>query len=222
MAETTVSMKDSFIHQQKNRVDEVLVEAQRLVNLYRHADSFGEEFNQKLDDLLLNIQPEVLTALSDIQGGIIVRRYCEFLKDKLNPKSDATDQAENADEETFQQTGYLPNPEDDFPLPVETVTASEGKTAPQSVPGKGVLEALFKTFMETHQAELTQILEKQTEMLTDLLERLDRNTHDIAAHQTNRLIDAIKTEAGKQKEYADIIESTGQAPVLVPDEMEGF
>ncbi|MBQ7413302.1 MAG: hypothetical protein IJV07_03395 [Alphaproteobacteria bacterium] len=222
MAETTVSMKESFIHQQQNRVDEVLVEAQRLVNLYRHSDAFGDDFNKKLDDLLINIKPEVLTALSDIQGGIVVRRYCEFLKDKLNPKSDTEGLAENADSEAPQQTGYLPNPDDDIPFPVEIGTASGEKTARQPSLGKGVLEALFKTFMETHQAELTQILEKQTETLTDLLERLDRNTHDIAAHQTNRLIDAIKTEAGKQKEYADIIESTGQTPVLVPDETEGF
>ena len=222
MAETATSMKESFIHQQQNRVDKVLVEAQKLVNLYRHADAFGEEFNSKLDNLLLNIKPEVLTALSDIQGGLVVRRYCEFLKDKLNPNPDAAHRTDGSGEETSPQTGYLPNPDDDMPLPVETMVSFGQDSPRQPSFDKGVLESLFKTFMATHQAELTQILEKQTETLTDLLERLDRNTHDIAAHQTNRLIDAIQQEAGKQKEYADIIETTGQTPVLVPDETEGF
>ena len=81
---------------------------------------------------------------------------------------------------------------------------------------------LFKNFLKSHQSELEELLKAQSETIATLLKRLDQNTYEVASHQTDRLIDALQQEVGKQKKYSDIIESTGQTPVLVPDEMEGF
>jgi len=195
MSELNKSFKDIFKQEQKNRGDEVIEEAQRLVNLYRHAEAFGEEFMAKLDEMLLDASPEVQTALSNILGGQVVRQYCLFLKDKKRPKEKQSDEKE----EVLQQKGYLPKP-----------------TATESAPagGSNTDSAALEMFAE--------LLKSQSETTSALLKRFDQHTHEMTPHQTEQLINALKQESGKQKSYSDIIESTGQTPVLVPDEMEGF
>ena len=201
------SLKSAFIKEQQNRTDNVVEEAQRLVNLYNHAEAFGEDFMSNLDEMLLAASPEVQTALSNILGGQIVRQYCLFLKEKTGQKEDEKVSEEN---EEIKREGYLPKPD-------EEAMAIGGSTV-----GSGDLDALFKNFLKAHQTELEQLLKAQSETISTLLKRFDQNTHEVASHQTDRLIDALQQEVGKQKSYSDIIESTGQTPVLVPDEMEGF
>ena len=201
------SLKSTFIKEQQNRTDNVVEEAQRLVNLYHHAEAFGEDFMGKLDEMLLAASPEVQTALSNILGGQIVRQYCLFLKEKTEQKENKKVNEEN---EEIKREGYLPKPD-------EELTAVSGSSI-----GSGDLDALFKNFLKAHQTELEQLLKAQSETISTLLKRFDQNTHEVASHQTDRLIDALQQEVGKQKSYSDIIESTGQTPVLVPDEMEGF
>ena len=202
MEKRTQSYRSAFIEEQKTHVDTVLEEAQRLVNLYRHADSFGEDFKVQLDQMLLSAPLEVQTALSDILGGQIVRQYCTYLKERTMPK----DVPEQKAEKPVQQQGYLPSPE-------ETV-APQGNT-------ENVAEVL-KEFLAAHQQELNKLLKAQSENLNTILGRVNQNTHEMALHQTDRLINAIQQETGKQKKYADVIEAGPQTPVLVPDETEGF
>ena len=87
---------------------------------------------------------------------------------------------------------------------------------------KSYIEALLKGFLTVHQQELNELIKAQSETLDTVLKRIDQNTHEVASHQTDRLINAIQKETGKQKKYADVIESGTQKPVLVPDETEGF
>ena len=200
----TQSLRNTFIEEQKIHTDTVLEEAQRLVNLYRHADSFGQDFAEQLDQMILSASSEVQTALSDILGGKVVRQYCSYLKERTTPQN-ASDQ--NTEQNPIPQQGYLPNPE-------------ESPTIPLQETGSNV-EALLESFLAVHKQELAELLKAQSDHLTTILGRFNQNAHEVAAHQTDRLINTIQQEAG-QKKYADVIEASPQTPVLVPDETEGF
>ena len=212
-SQKTASLKETFSAEQQEKTDIVLAQAQKLVNMYRHADSFDEAFSAKLDELLLSSGQDVQVALSNIQGGKIVRRYFEFLQGKTPAAEIKTETPEAVE---VAPVGYLPSPEDDIPMTVETPVSGSGGI------NLGHLELLLKQFMTTHRSELNAVLQSQTEALSTLMQRLDQNTHEVATHQTDRLIDALKHQTDKQKQYSDVIESPGQAPVLVPDDMEGF
>ncbi|MBR6411799.1 MAG: hypothetical protein IKS41_01390 [Alphaproteobacteria bacterium] len=204
------SFRSAFIEEQKTHVDTVMEEAQRLVNLYRHADAFGEEFMPKLDQMLLSASPEVQTALSDILGGQIVRQYCTYLKERTMPRE--TQPSDSDDNKPVEpQKGYLPTPDGDL----NQFLGGQGNS-------EGGMEALLKQFLTAHQQELNEILKAQSENLTTVLGKMDQNTHEGTSHQTDRLVNIIQQETGKQKKYEDVIEAGPQSPVLVPDETEGF
>ena len=205
MEKQTKSYRSAFIEEQKTHVDTVLEEAQRLVNLYRHADSFGEDFKVQLDQMLLSAPMEVQTALSDILGGQVVRQYCAYLKERVAPEQPANQKSD--EKKSVIQQGYLPSPEE--------ANATIGGNA-------GNVEGMLKEFFEAHQQALKELLKVQSENLTNILGRVNQNTHEMALNQTDRLINAIQQEKGKQKKYADVIEAGVQTPVLVPDETEGF
>jgi len=205
------SSKSEFEQQKQQNVDQVKLTAQRLVNQYRHADSFDEAFMKNLDKELSAVDSKVQAALSDILGGAVVRKYCEFLQKKNNPQ--ATTETENPETE---QVGYLPTPDQDKPLPDMTTSSptASGITSSQ-------IATVLKQIMDAHQAELEKILAAQSDSLSQLINNANQTTHEMASHQTDRLIHAI--QKGGDTHYSDIIESsTAQTPVLVPDEMEGF
>ena len=202
----TASMKTAFTRQKEDRVDKVMDEAQRLVNLYRHADAFGEGFQKKLDEMLKKISPEVQAAFSDILGGAVVRQYYDFL---MGNKADTSPDDALAEEPAPPaQQGYLPPPDEDD---IDTPAPMGGDST--------ALKSLVKNMIQAHQSELERLLQAQTETLSQVLQRLDKNTHDIASRQTDRLIHAMRQESGNT--YSDVIEET-PTPVLVPDETEGF
>ena len=199
---STQSFRSTFIEEQKIHTDTVIEEAQRLVNLYRHADSFGKDFMVRLDQMLLSAPAEVQTALSDILGGQIVRRYCTYLKERTMPKND-------------------PNPEEKQPLPQQGYLPDPNETSPSAQGTASDIESLLKSFLTAHKQELNDLLKAQSDHLETILGRFNQNAHEVATRQTDRLINTIQQEAG-QKKYADMIEASPQTPVLVPDETEGF
>ena len=182
-SQKTASLKETFSAEQQEKTDIVLAQAQKLVNMYRHADSFNEAFSAKLDELLLSSGQDVQVALSNIQGGKIVRRYFEFLQGKT-PAAEM--KAETVETAEVAPVGYLPSPEDDIPMTVETPVSGNGGI------NLGHLELLLKQFMTTHRSELNAVLQSQTEALSTLMQRLDQNTHEVATILTDLLIDDIK------------------------------
>jgi len=204
MSNQEQSFRSAFIQEQQNRTDYVLEEAQRLVNLYRHADSFGEAFMPELDKMLLAMSPEVQTALSDILGGQIVRQYYDYLKEKGKPAPEQDEQPETVENKPVS-VGYLPQPD------------SETNPVPG---GTADTEKLLKTLLEAHDSELKELLKEQTNTLSALLQRLNQKSPDssyvVRDYQPN-----YRRQANHKK-YSDVIEAGGQAPVLVPDETEGF
>ena len=121
MSETKETFLSSFKKQRQTQVDEVAEYAQRLVNLYRHVNSFNGDFPQELDEMLLSLSPEVLGALTNFVGGSTVRQYYDYLKAKKNPKNTETDTQNQKDE----QTGYLPSPAEDEMISLPTATMGD-------------------------------------------------------------------------------------------------
>ncbi len=205
------SMRSAFIRKKEEQSDQVLIEAQRLVNLYRNINTFPAEFHTEVDQSLLHASSEVQTTLTRIVGGEEVRRYLDFLKENKTYSDMSTDTKE--DDSLHPISGYLPDPEDDI-----IYSFSSGMPQPQ-VTNTVDIEKIIKNLTDSRQAELEKLLQVQTETLTNLLKQMDQSRQELAGHQTDRLINALHKDNQKQDKYSDIIEAS---PVLVPDETEGF
>lgn len=205
------SMRSAFIKKKEEQSDKVLIEAQRLVNLYRNINAFPEEFHTELDQTLLHTSSEVQSTLTRIVGGAEVRRYLDFLKENKVHSDLSTDTEE--DNDPHPVIGYLPEPENDINLSfVNEVPLTQNSTSID-------MEKVIKNLTDSRQSELEKLLKAQTETLTQLLKQMDQNRQELAGHQTDRLINALHQDTQKRDKYSDIIET---APVLVPDETEGF
>lgn len=204
MQTSNQSFRKAFVEDQTKRTDRVLDEAQRLVNLYRHADAFGADFAPKLDQMLLSLSPEVLSALSNILGGEVVRRYYTYLKDKTSSGHEQP----APDETIIPQQGYLPDPTQN------EVVSTSGADATD-------INRLLKEFLTAHQQELNEVLKAQSTNLETILKRIDQTVAN-PKYPTNYPMHTIEQGTKRPKEYADVIESGTQTAVFVPDETEGF
>ena len=74
------SVLEAFLNQRAKRQNSAIVEARKLVNLYRHLSLFGDDFLNQYNEMLMGATPEVQMVLPDIIGGTVVRQYLEFLK----------------------------------------------------------------------------------------------------------------------------------------------
>lgn len=233
-----------FNKKRKEQGNDALMNAQRLVNLYRHASAFGDDFIQKFNQELLQASPEVQTVLSDIVGGNVVRQYYDFLKEN------ATDIKSDNDKTALKKNGYLPSPDEDnaisYPLAGDTVS---------NVDTKG-LEKLFREISEANRvtiekqnqfltdsvnklsttdnpngtkqlaeimgSAIEKLIQSQTDVLLKAFQQFHQTTQNVANQQTNRLIEVIKQEGQKRSRYSDIIEfSTGGAEQKNTTEKKG-
>jgi len=135
MAQSTYT---AFKEYKKNKTDDTPQVAKRLVNIFRHLDYFGEDYEPTYNKMLQEASPTVLGVLSSITGGDEVLEYLDFLRNK----GTSTTPAE-------ENTDYLPSPEDIPPF------------QPDSLLGE-ILEKQ-NTLLEKQ----TEILEKLTRVLTE-------------------------------------------------------
>ena len=211
------SLRKEFIQKKEDQSDKVLEEAQRLVNLYRHSQSFPPEFHEELDKQLAQTSFEVQAALPRIVGGDEIRNYIDFLKMNISETSKASDET-NEDTTQSSFNGYLPDPTDDIPLSSEKLPSfSDSGMAAETSQN---LRKLVEELTSAKQSELEKLIQIQTETLSKLLRQLDQNRQELAGHQTDRLINALNQKEVEKKKYSDIIEA--ETPVFIPDETEGF
>ena len=103
--ETAVQTKfHSFLKQRNSKTNGVMQEAQRLVNLYRILNDFGEDFVNEYNTMLKNSSDEVQMALKALVAGQEVCQYLEFLKSE-----DQKEDQKNSTEEANKQVGWLPS-----------------------------------------------------------------------------------------------------------------
>lgn len=176
-----ITTLEAFVKQREKRQNDTGIQAQKLVNLYRHLPLFGEDFLEKYNQMLLAAPADVQLALSDITAGSIVRQYLEFLKSKQQPNTDKVDEEidKPVDFSYQQQSSYLPSPDD---IPAYHFDAPESGSVVVSNGDPVATESLLKaqaSFFEEALTKQTQFLEqtllKMQEGVVEGLSQLKEN-----------------------------------------------
>lgn len=161
------SVLEAFLKQRAKRQSNSVIEARRLVNLYRHLSLFGPDFLEEYNKMLLQASPEVQSALSDIIGGAIVRQYFDFLKGR-SKQTDGMDLSDDEAANAYQyrhEESYLPSADDVMPFYYGGI----GKT----VSASGSNESSHDFAVRSGGFE--QALERQSEFLLHALEKVQHN-----------------------------------------------
>lgn len=191
MADTPIDsanqLLNAFVHRKQTRDNTVALNAQRLVNLFRQLSVFKPEFVAEYNKMLLSSSDEVRMMMKDIVGGPTVRQYLDYLQAK---SEHLVDEDENVDENTQtisalnNNTGYLPDPDEDKPF-----VATQGQTGTEIIADlsqSDVLVQMLKMFQENNQ--------KQIETLTDTLKELKNQFKNVSASaQQNQSLNNVMT-----------------------------
>ncbi len=205
-------LRKAFLNKKQEQKNVVLDEAQRLVNLYRHSNAFGEKFISELDEQLLNMSPEVQSALSDISGGKVVRQYYDFLTENSNKVSPK-------DEESAVQmgkVGYLPAPDQDIFIPQPSV--GQGNSALSET----TIKTMLQEFFQFHCREIENMLTLQNERFAELIHQVVKKNGGMTSEQADKLIEAIKMNK-THSYYPEVIETGPSDPSsFITEEGEGI
>lgn len=182
------STLEAFLKQRAKRQSSSVIEARRLVNLYRQLPLFGADFLEKYNQMLLEATPEVQTALSDIIGGAIVRQYHDFLQGKAKKTDDnslSDDEAADAYQYRHEES-YLPSADDVAPFGfvgagIPSVESVSNHSVPSDSQGLVAQVGLFE-----------RALERQAEFLLHALEKVQTNI--VQATKENETSSALIAE----------------------------
>ena len=172
MADTPIDsanqLLNAFVHRKKTHDNTTAIAAQRLVNLFRQLSVFKPEFVAEYNRMLLNASDEVRMMMKDIVGGPTVRQYLDFLQAKTEHISE-DEESEYSDmkSELNNNTGYLPDPEEDMPFAFRPMQAGSAQSTPEIVADFSQSDALMQILNGYQEAN-----RKQTEALTDALKEL--------------------------------------------------
>ena len=158
---------DAFLKQRAKRQNSAIVEARKLVNLYRQLSLFGDDFLDSYNQMLLDAMPEVQMALPDIVGGAVVRQYLEFLKGRAK-QSDTDAISEEAAVDAYQYRhaeSYLPTPDEVPPFAMNAPLYQAGN-------GEGNVDT---TALTAQMRAFERALEQQNAFLTQALTQLQQN-----------------------------------------------
>ena len=172
MADTPIDsanqLLNAFVHRKKAHDNTTAIEAQRLVNLFRQLSVFKPEFVAEYNRMLLNASDEVRMMMKDIVGGPTVRQYLDFLQAKTEHISeDEESEYSEIKSELNNNTGYLPDPDEDMPFAFRPMQAGSAQSTPEIVADFSQSDALMQILNGYQEAN-----RKQTEALTDALKEL--------------------------------------------------
>lgn len=194
-AKTTVL--DAFLKQRAKRQNNTIIEARRLVNLYRHLSLFGADYLEKYNAMLMETTPEVQMALSDIIGGTIVRQYLEFLKGRAQ-KNDTdmviSDEEANDAYRYRHEESYLPSPDELAPFVFSTPSCGIQMSGEAALADGHAFSspAMDGAVLSMQEAFFEKALSKQSVFLTEALEKMQQSAMKQAAQ--NSLPDAVLAE----------------------------
>ena len=172
MADTPIDsanqLLNAFVHRKKTHDNTTAIAAQRLVNLFRQLSVFKPEFVAEYNRMLLNASDEVRMMMKDIVGGPTVRQYLDFLQAKTEHISeDEESEYSEMKSELNNNTGYLPDPDEDMPFAFRPMQAGSAQSTPEIVADFSQSDALMQILNGYQEAN-----RKQTEALTDALKEL--------------------------------------------------
>lgn len=182
MIQKNNTILDAFIKQRSKRQNHAIIEARKLVNLYRHLALFGADYLEKYNQMLLAASPEVQSALPDVMGGTIVRQYRDFLQS--NSSSMTEDGLFNADTDDkyqyAQAESYLPSPDDVPPFQLSEYGQSDAGHMKKTV-------AELMELQKNQQEILVELLGQQNAQVTDQLSAVLHTTQDLSVRQLEAL-----------------------------------
>jgi len=177
----------AFLKKRNSKTNVAMQEAQRLVNLYRVLGTFGSDFVDEYNVMLLNSSDEVQMALNALVSGQEVRQYLEFLQQEENGGDDAEKK------EKVLQTGWLPTPEEEM-AQAQPVAAE-----------RGVSNAEWVAFMKEEEEKIAKVIsslrEEQEMVLKNLSDQLT---------STLQIRPGGSPKAQAPEDYSEIIEEKGK------------
>lgn len=152
MEQNTENTYEAFFRNRQKKQDSAVLEAKKLVNLFRHLPVFGEHFISTYNQMLLNASPDAILNLTSLLGGVTVRNYLDFLKGQSGGEKPENQQGTYAVEEK----SYLPPV-----VPKQPTTENSGANV--SMTSAGVKEFLvaFAKEQQTAMKEMFQSLQEQ-------------------------------------------------------------
>lgn len=188
---------DAFVFEKTQKVNDVLVEAQRLINLYRQIKVFGPDFVSTFDKMLLSSKPDVQLALSNLSGGDTVRQYLKFLQNRMQQETDLEESENNSISE--DAASYLPSPDEVPPFQM-TSTVTVNGNGESTLAQPDVLNTLIQEISASQQKTMNEMIERmmreQTKLLSDSLSAVLHNTQKIAQEQVQNISSLIASGSG--------------------------
>jgi len=173
-----------FLQQRNHRTNVAMQTAQRLINLYRVLGSFGADFVEQYNTMLLNSTDEVQMALNGLVSGQEVRQYLEFLQREAHIQTQ-----DETSENVAPQTGWLPNPAD------------------EQTSGAGASSANLTEFMKNEEEKIAQ-------MITSLRQEQELAIKHLSDQLAGTLQSRSNEHKSAQREdmtsYSEIIEERGK------------
>lgn len=206
---------EAFVFEKTQKVNDVLVEAQRLINLYRQLNVLGPDFVPTFDKMLLSSKPDVQLALSNLSSGDTVRQYLKFLQSRLHQNTDPEKQENNSISE--DAASYLPSPDEVPPFQMTPhVVLNGGETVAASAQPEA-LGALIKALTDAQQ----KAAEQQNAFLKQALNQMQQNV--VQAQNTgsgNAGFDMAQFQETQQKIINETIERvTSEQAKLLTDSL---
>ena len=109
----------AFLTTKNTKTNTAMQQAQKMVNLFRSVEDFGDDFIDQYNNELLQISNDAELMLNALVGGSEVRQYLDYLRNASKTQDDNT-----SDQQTNAFRGYLPGPEND----IQTSSSSEIKS----------------------------------------------------------------------------------------------
>lgn len=184
----------TFLDNKNTKANTALLQAQKMVNLYRSLDDFGEDFINQFNSELLDISENAELMLSALIGGNEVRQYLDYLRHTHTV--DAEDEQGEAPVSAPSAQGYLPGPEQD-------TDESEAKSSVY------VSQVDFERF-KAEQADLMrqlseQLVTRQAQALAQAIKQLYPNSETLQQTKSH-VAGSPYTERYTSSDYSEIIE----------------
>ena len=158
-------------------MNKLMQQAQKMINLYRALEDFGDDFVEKYNQELLQIPGNAELMLTALVGGVEVRQYLDYLRNQNDKNKHDNNSTSNE-----RSRGYLPGPESD-------ISASSDKEKVEYIT----------------QADFEKFKAEQTNLINQLMQRLAQKNETTASPSSpvNPPTEHAHTAA---MDYSEIIE----------------
>lgn len=187
MSEASKNLLIRFREKQSEKDSSSLLDARRLVNLYRSLPCFGDGFLDQYNQMLLSVKPNVRRLLRNFMGGEEVEDYLQFLEQNVHLSD--TQEEQKTTNEALQKTGYLPDPDEDT----------------TNAPSDGMIK-----ISESEWKQVNAQRESLLEQTQNLLKALGKLEHDSSV--SKKMAPSFKNNPSTSsfENYSEIIEESGE------------